>query len=86
MEHIDPTKSVYEILLSDPEFKAFVFTCLNRHVQGNWGHVSREVEEVNDRAPKQGLRLQSAYNDERFPKHGAATIWIITEADQVPRL
>jgi hypothetical protein len=26
--------------------------------------------------------LLSAYNDNRFPKKGVATIWIITEADR----
>ena len=37
---------------------------------------------ANDQALKQGLRLLSAYNDDRFPKHGISTIWIITEADR----
>ena len=37
---------------------------------------------TNDQSLKQGLRLLSAYNDDRFPKHGISTIWIITEADR----
>ncbi|MDP2744546.1 MAG: hypothetical protein Q8P00_05715 [Dehalococcoidia bacterium] len=40
-----------------------------------------EDKETNDQALKQGTRLPSAYNDDRFPKDGVATIWTITEAD-----
>jgi hypothetical protein len=41
-----------------------------------------EDKQTNDLALKQGTRLLSAYNDDRFPKNGIATIWIITEADR----
>jgi hypothetical protein len=44
--------------------------------------VDDEDKLTNDAALKQGLRLLSAYNDDRFPKHGISTIWIITEADR----
>ena len=55
---------------------------LNRHVKGDWGDVDDEDKQTNDQALKQGTRLLSAYNDDRFPKNGVATIWIITEADR----
>ena len=41
-----------------------------------------EDKQTNDQALKQGTQLLSAYNDDRFPKNGVATIWIITEADR----
>ncbi len=41
-----------------------------------------EDRQANDQALTQGTRLLSAYNDDRFPKNGVATIWIITEADR----
>ncbi|MEA4879681.1 MAG: hypothetical protein VB037_05840 [Dehalococcoides mccartyi] len=44
--------------------------------------MDEEDKQTNDQALKQGTRMLSAYNDDRFPQNGAATIWIITEADR----
>jgi hypothetical protein len=63
-------------------FAKFVQESLNRHVKGDWGDVDDEDKQTNDQALKQGTRLLSAYSDDRFPKNGVATIWIITEADR----
>ena len=76
------SKGVYELACQNPEFAEFVQKCLNRHVKGDWGAVDGEDKETNNQALKQGTRLLSAYNDDRFPKRGVATIWIITEADR----
>ncbi|MFC1961526.1 hypothetical protein ACFLWN_00540 [Chloroflexota bacterium] len=76
------TRGVYDLACEDPDFAKFAQQSLNRHVKGDWGDVNDEDKQSNDQALKQGTRLLSAYNDNRFPKNGIATIWIITEADR----
>ena len=76
------SRGVYNLSCQNPDFAEFVKKCLNRHVKGDWGNMDSEDKQANDRSLKEGTRLLSAYNDDRFPKHGIATIWIITEADR----
>jgi hypothetical protein len=76
------TRGVYDLARENPDFAQFVQKSLNRHVRGDWGDVDGEDKQTNDQSLKQGTRLLSAYNDDRFPKYGVATIWIITEADR----
>ena len=51
--------------------------CLCRHVQGNWGEVCREDQQLNDQALIDGSRLLSAYRSLKGVK-----VWVITEADR----
>ena len=76
------TRGVYDLACQNPDFARFIQESLNLHVKGDWGDLDAEDKETNDRAVKEDDRLLSAYNDERFPKDGVATIWIITEADR----
>ena len=76
------TRGVYDLACENPEFARFIQKSLNRHVKGDWGDLDDEDKRANDQALKEGNRLLSAYNDDRFPRHGVATIWIITEADR----
>ena len=76
------TRGVDDLAGQNPEFAEFMQECLNRHAKGAWGDVDEEDKQTNDYALKHGMRVLSAYNDDRFPKHGIATIWIITEADR----
>ena len=76
------TRGVNDLVANDEAFARFVTESLARHVKGDWGDVDDEDKLTNDDALKHGLRLLSAYNDDRFPKHGISTIWIITEADR----
>jgi hypothetical protein len=76
------TRGVYDLACENPDFAQFIQKSLNRHVKGDWGDVDEEDKQTNDQALTQGTRLLSAYNDNRFPKNGIATIWIITEADR----
>ncbi|MBN2187285.1 MAG: hypothetical protein JW732_07555 [Dehalococcoidia bacterium] len=76
------SRGVYDLACQNPDFAWFVQESLNCHVKGEWGDVGDEDKETNDQALKQDTRLLSAYNDDRFPKNGVATIWIITEADR----
>ncbi|MFC2013718.1 hypothetical protein ACFLU8_02415 [Chloroflexota bacterium] len=76
------TRGVYDFACENPDFSQFIQESLNRHVKGDWGDVDKEDKQTNDQALRLGTRLLSAYNDDRFPKNGVATIWIITEADR----
>ncbi len=76
------TRGVNDTVAEDTEFAKFVTDSLKRHLRGDWGDVDDEDKQTNDQSLKQDSRLLSAYNDDRFPKHGVATIWIITEADR----
>ena len=76
------SRGVFDLACENPEFAQFIQKSLNRHVKGDWGDMDTEDKETNDQALKQGTRLLSAYNDDRFPQNGVATIWIITEADR----
>ena len=76
------TRRVNDLVADDEEFSKFVVKSLNRHAKGDWGDVDDEDKQTNDYSLKAGMRVLSAYNDDRFPKHGIATIWIITEADR----
>ena len=76
------TGRVNDLVADDEEFSKFVVKSLNRHAKGDWGDVDDEDKQTNDYSLKAGMRVLSAYNDDRFPKHGIATIWIITEADR----
>jgi hypothetical protein len=48
---------------------------LNRHVQGDWGHVFEEDKLQNDQAVRTGCRIVSVYRTDNGTK-----IWIVTEA------
>ena len=76
------TRGVFDLACENRDFAQFIQKSLNRHVKSDWGDMDDEDKQTNDLALKQGTRLLSAYNDERFPKNGIATIWIITEADR----
>ncbi len=76
------TRGVFDLMCEDAGFARFVQESLNRHAKGEWGDVDDEDKQTNDQSLKEGLRLLSAYNDDRFPRHGVSTIWIITEADR----
>ena len=76
------SRGVYDLACQNPDFAGFIQKSLNRHVKGDWGDLDSEDKQANDRSLKEGTRLLSAYNDDRFPQHGVATVWIITEADR----
>lgn len=76
------TRGVADLMAENPDFARFVDESLIRHFKGEWGDVDVEDRHANDIALKEGNRLLSAYNDNRFPKNGISTIWIITEADR----
>ena len=76
------SRGVYDLACQNADFAQFVQKCLSRHVKGDWGDLDEEDKATNNLALKEGTRLLSAYDDDRFPKNGVATIWIITEADR----
>jgi hypothetical protein len=76
------TQGVRDLCRQDPRFAEFVSQSLQRHVGGDWGALEAKDRWANDLALIKHERLLSAYNDARFPQHGVATLWVITEADR----
>jgi hypothetical protein len=76
------TAGVADLIAENADFSKFVAQSLSRHLKGDWGDVDDQDKQANDEAVKADDRMLSAYNDDRFPKHGIANIWIITEADR----
>ena len=76
------TVGVNELIQENLGFAKFVAQSIARHLQGDWGDMDAEDKQTNDEAVIAGDRILSAYNDDRFPKNGIATIWIITEGDR----
>ena len=77
------TRGVADLIAENADFAKFVTLSLARHIKGDWGDVDAEDKLSNDEAVKSSEdRVLSAYNDDRFPKNGIATIWIITEWDR----
>ena len=50
---------------------------IQRHQAGDWGDLTNDDRETNDRALTQGGRIVSAYNADTGTR-----FWIITEADR----
>jgi hypothetical protein len=76
------TAGVADLIAGNTDFSKFVAQSLARHLKGDWGDVDAQDKMANDEAVKAGDRMLSAYNDDRFPRNGVATMWIITEADR----
>ena len=49
---------------------------LDRHIAGDWGELTQDDREENERSVKEGFRILSAY-----PLSDQTKIWIITEAE-----
>lgn len=54
-----------------------IWKALDRHGQRDWGDVSPDDRDLNDRSLANGSRLFSVYHDRTGVK-----FWIITEADR----
>lgn len=55
----------------------FVFQCISRHLNCDWGDVCPEDAQENDFSTEEGFRIVSAYHHPDGKK-----LWIITEADR----
>ena len=51
---------------------------LNQHISGNWGDLSLDEKETNDRAVTSGAKVSSRYILPKTFKN----LWIITESDR----
>lgn len=49
-----------------------------RHECGDWGDLSQEDQQANERALKEGGRIQSVYT----LKNTGQKLWVVTEADR----
>lgn len=70
------TRGVNDKIAEDVVFAAFVLKSLQRHCTRDWGDLTPDDKQANDRALVAGTRILSAYII------GQYKIWIITEADK----
>lgn len=70
------TRGVHDKFESDFNFMKFVMDSFARYRKGDWGNLSKEDIQQNERALKDGLRLIGSYDN------GPDRIWIITEWDR----
>lgn len=74
------TAGVAEQTRQDREFHAFVWQCLSRYREGDWGDMTSSDKCANDDAVACGdARILASY---KRPDHSTQNIWIITEADR----
>ena len=71
------SEGVADRATQDVAFATFCYKCLRRHADGDWGHVSMEDQDRNDRAIEEGSCILSAYR-----RKGCPEIWIVTKADR----
>ena len=74
------TKGISDRYFSDQLFRFFVNISVGRHLNCDWGDVSKEDWDLNDAAVNGGSRIFSVYK--RTADEKEETIWIITEADR----
>lgn len=75
------TQGIAKDVQDNDDFARFSASCMGRHIRGDWGDLSDEDRDTNNRALVEGNRLFSSY---KLPStmHGQDKIWIITEADR----
>jgi hypothetical protein len=61
---------------SDKEFAKFLSASFKRYLRQDWGEISQEDKQVNDKAMVEGTRILASYN------YNLDKLWIITEADR----
>lgn len=75
------TATVANIIADDAGFSAFSAACMKRHMTGDWGEMSPEDIDSNNRALVEGSRLFSSYKMSKAIGRDDK-LWIITEADR----
>ena len=76
------TQGVNALAEENEAFAKFIQDSFLRHIHQDWGDVDPDDKATNDAAIRDGERVLSAYNDDRFPKNGISTLWIVTEWDR----
>lgn len=77
------TAGVAEAMSSCEEFRQFVWSSLNRYIQGDWGDLEEPDKELNDESVEDEGRILAAYNAPAdLPLNYVEKIWIITEWDR----
>ncbi len=75
------TQGIAQAVENNTSFAAYSAGCMKRHLDGDWGDLSDEDRDSNNRALVDGNRLFSSYKLPS-PVNGQDKIWIITEADR----
>lgn len=72
------TRAVADRMQADKTFEKFVYSSLERYIDGDWSSIDDSDKALNDNAVKTGeSRILAAYVDQTD-----TTIWIITEWDR----
>ncbi|MBN2098805.1 MAG: hypothetical protein JW753_04330 [Dehalococcoidia bacterium] len=71
------SEGIADMAAQDVAFATFCYKCLRRHANGDWGNISTQGRDRNQRALQQGSRILSTYR-----RKGCPEIWIVTEADR----
>lgn len=71
------TMTISTEMSENPRFFGFVYDCLDRHTQGDWGDCCAEDKALNGLALDEGDRIFSVYKSEEF-----GVVYVITEADR----
>lgn len=71
------THGVNDFIHEHFENTFYVYECLGRYRECDWGEMCAEDKEMNDLALKDGGRIFASYEKEGMPK-----LWIITEWDR----
>lgn len=78
MEGLYMTDGVKRKIFEDEKFSHFVFKCLRRFMNDDWGELEEEDKRLNDDALKNGDRIMASYN---YDKEGKDRVWIIADAE-----
>ena len=71
------TIGINDFMEDKPENELYIYECLNRYINCDWGEMCDEDKELNDDALTSGGRIFASYETNGMPK-----IWIITEWDR----
>lgn len=70
------TRSIANLMEEKPEFQEEISQCLARYTLMDWGDLSEDDKQMNDKAISIEERILAAYDT------SAGKIYIITEADR----
>ena len=76
------TASVSSFMESDTSFRSFIFDCVTRHHNNDWGDICHEDKCVNDFSALTDHRVLSMYRCSSEHSQYGDRIFIITEANR----
>lgn len=78
MEGLYMTDGIKRRIFEDEKFSHFVFKCLRKFMDDDWGDLGEEDKKLNDEALKTGDRILASYH---YDSDGEDRVWIIADAE-----